>query len=76
MNDILYPYLAGIQTFHHFKIFNRYGRVMFETTDPDRGWDGNFNGAKQPMSIYIWVAEGIATDGTLIQKKGETLLLR
>ncbi|MEI8097830.1 MAG: PKD-like domain-containing protein [Sediminibacterium sp.] len=75
-NDILYPYIAGIKTFHYFKVFNRYGKLLFETKDPDTGWSGNFNGEAQPMSIYLWMAEGIAADGTLVQKKGETLLLR
>jgi gliding motility-associated-like protein len=69
-------YIAGIKTFHYFKVFNRYGKLLFETKDPDAGWSGSFNGEAQPMSIYLWMAEGIAADGTLVQKKGETLLLR
>jgi gliding motility-associated-like protein len=76
VNDVLYPYIAGITTFHYFKVFNRYGKLLFETKDPDAGWSGVFNGEPQPMSIYLWMAEGIAADGTLVQKKGETLLLR
>ena len=60
----------------HFKVYNRYGKLMFETTNPDAGWNGYFNGAPQPMGIYIWIAVGIANDGSSVQKKGETLLLR
>ena len=75
-NDVLYPYLAGIKTFQYFKVYNRYGKLMFETTNPDAGWNGYFNGAPQPMGIYIWIAVGIANDGSSVQKKGETLLLR
>lgn len=76
VNDVLYPYLAGIKEFHYFRIYNRYGQLMFQTTNPDMGWDGNFNGQHQPMSVYIWMVEGITNNGTLFQKKGETLLLR
>jgi gliding motility-associated-like protein len=76
VNDILYPYLAGIKTFQYFKVYNRFGKLLFETTNPDAGWNGSLNGTPQPMAIYIWVATGIALDGTPVQKTGETLLLR
>lgn len=76
INDVLYPYLTGIKTFRYFKIYNRYGKLMFETTNPDVGWNGSLNGTQQPMSIYIWIAVGIANDGSPVEKRGQTLLLR
>jgi gliding motility-associated-like protein len=76
VNDVLYPYLAGIKTFKYFKVYNRFNQLMFETTNPDVGWNGSRNGTPQPMAIYIWVATGIANDGSLVELKGQTLLLR
>jgi gliding motility-associated-like protein len=76
VNDVLYPYLAGIKTFKYFKIYNRFNQLMFETTNPDVGWNGSRNGTPQPMAIYIWVAVGIANDGSMVEQKGQTLLLR
>lgn len=76
MNDILYPYLSGIKQFHFFRVFNRYGKLLFETRNPDAGWDGTVNGVKQAMGVYFWVGEGTATDGSIIQKTGQVLLLR
>lgn len=76
VNDILYPYLAGIKTFQYFKVYNRFGKLLFETRDPDKGWNGTLNGLPQPMAIYIWESVGIASDGSMFNKKGETLLLR
>jgi gliding motility-associated-like protein len=76
VNDKLFSYLAGIKEFHYFKIYNRFNQVMFETKNYDEGWNGMVNGAVQPMGIYIWVAEGIANDGSLVKKSGQTLLLR
>jgi gliding motility-associated-like protein len=76
VNDVLYPYLAGIKTFKYFKVYNRFNQLMFETTNPDVGWNGSRNGTPQPMAIYIWVAVGIANDGSLVELKGQTLLLR
>ena len=76
INDKLFPYLTGIKTFQYYKVYNRFGKLMFETRNYDEGWDGTVGGTPQPMSIYIWVAAGIGTDGTLVEKRGETLLLR
>jgi gliding motility-associated-like protein len=76
INDILYPYLAGIKTFQYFKVYNRFGKLLFETRDPDKGWNGTLNGMQQPMAIYIWESVGIALDGSLVKQKGETLLIR
>ena len=76
INDVLYPYLAGIKTFQYFKVYNRQGKLLFETTNPDAGWNGSYNGSPLPMGIYIWVTVGIAIDGTSIQKTGQTVLMR
>ena len=76
VNDKLYPYLTGIKEFKYFRIYNRYNQLMFESKNYDEGWDGALNGRAQPMGIYIWVAVGIANDGSLIQRTGQTLLLR
>lgn len=75
-NDKLYPYITGIKTFQYFKVYNRFGKLMFETRNHDEGWDGTVGGTPQPMAIYIWVAAGIGLDGNMVEKKGETLLLR
>jgi gliding motility-associated-like protein len=76
VNDKLYPYLAGISEFRYFRIYNRFNQLMFESKNHDEGWNGTLNGTPQPMGIYIWVAVGVAADGSLVQKTGQTLLLR
>lgn len=76
INDKLYPYLTGVKTFQYFKVFNRFGKLMYESRNPDEGWDGTVSGTQQPMAIYIWVAMGIGLDGNPVERKGEILLLR
>lgn len=76
INDKLYPYLTGVKTFKYFKVFNRFGKLMYESRNPDEGWDGTVSGTQQPMAIYIWVAMGIGLDGNPVERKGEILLLR
>ncbi|MEI8074649.1 MAG: PKD-like domain-containing protein [Bacteroidota bacterium] len=76
INDKLYTYLTGVKTFQYFKVYNRFGKLMFETRNYDEGWDGTVGGTPQPMAIYIWVAVGVGLDGAPVERKGETLLLR
>jgi gliding motility-associated-like protein len=75
-NDVLKPILVGIQTFHYFTVYNRWGNIIFTTTDPNQGWDGTFKGVPQPIETYLWVAEGIDVNGKKIVAKGMTSLVR
>ena len=75
-NDILYPYMAGIQTFHYFKVLDKFGKMVFESKNASEGWDGTKNGTKLPMDVYLWMSEGVDYNGKLIQKTGNTLLIR
>ena len=75
-NDLLKPILVGIQTFHYFTVYNRWGNIVFTTTDPNQGWDGTFKGVPQPVETYLWIAEGIDINGRKIVAKGMTSLVR
>lgn len=76
LNDILKPILLGMKELHYFKVFNRWGKLLYSTTQKDTGWDGRFNGKAQDAATYIWMAEGINYKGDLKQKKGYTVLIR
>jgi gliding motility-associated-like protein len=76
VNDIIYAYITGISEFRYLKIINRFGKQVFETRNVDRGWDGVYNGTPQPMSVFFWLAEGVAEDGTIVQRSGQFLLMR
>jgi gliding motility-associated-like protein len=75
-NDILRPILVGIQTFHYFNVYNRWGNLIFATQDPNQGWDGTFKGVPQPVETYLWIAEGIDENGRKVVAKGMTSLVR
>lgn len=59
-----------------FRIYNRWGQKLFETTDPRQGWDGYFKGVLQPMDVYVYTLEVEFTDGTRASKKGDITLIR
>lgn len=74
-NDKLEFFLRGIKSIH-FWVFNRWGQLMFETTNPSQKWDGVFNGKPQPLETYVWIAEGTTYTGRVIRKRGQTVLIR
>ncbi len=76
INDILYPYLAGMKSLTYLKIVNKFGKIMFETKNSSQGWNGISYGEKQPMDVYLWIAEGIDNNGVIIRKDGNVLLIR
>jgi gliding motility-associated-like protein len=39
---------------NYFKVFDRWGKEVFTTTDPQGKWDGNVEGKEAPMGVYIW----------------------
>jgi gliding motility-associated-like protein len=75
-NDKLLIAAPGIETFQYFRIFNRWGNLVFETSNSSVFWDGTFKGMAQPAEVYSWFAEGISMSGNKIQRNGQTLILR
>ncbi len=59
-----------------FRIYNRWGDLVFETSDNNIGWTGVYNSIEQPVGTYIYLISGIASDGTSFIKKGNLTLLR
>lgn len=40
----------------NLKIFNRWGEIVWETNDPEVGWDGTYNGSLVKSGAYTWKA--------------------
>lgn len=59
-----------------FNIYDRWGKQVFTTTDPTKQWDGNINGEKAAVGVYVWEAVGFCSSGKLIQKTGNVTLIR
>lgn len=75
-NDILKPVGVGIAQLQQFRIFNRWGQLLFSTTQLGKGWDGTFSGIKQPAGTYVFEAIGTDQIGNRIYKKGTVVLIR
>ena len=75
-NDFLQPFMIGIKELTYFKIFNRWGELIYETHNVQPGWDGRFKGVPLEIQTVVWMLEGIGVDNQLHQAKGTTVLLR
>ena len=76
VNDLLRPILVNIPLINYFRVYNRWGQLIFETKTPGDGWNGLFKGAMQPTETYTWVFEGRDSNGNLIKASGKTILIR
>ena len=59
-----------------WRIYNRWGQVVFESDDPYDGWDGTYKGNLQPMDVYGYTLEAEFSDGSHVRKKGDITLIR
>jgi gliding motility-associated-like protein len=75
-NDEFIPFPVGIKKLNYFRVFNRWGQLLYSTTTLNRGWDGRFGGAEQASGVYIWMAEAVTMDNKIISKKGTVTLIR
>lgn len=76
INDIIRPILLGMRKLNYFKIFNRYGELVFETREMGKGWNGIFKGKALDMASFVWMAEGLTFKNQTRQKKGSVILIR
>ena len=75
-NDGLPVRVIGYIELNNFKIYNRFGELIFTTKKLNDRWDGTYKGSFQPTGAYIWMAEGKDIKGNLIKDKGSIILLR
>lgn len=75
-NDIFRPVPVGINRIDYFRVYNRWGQMVFETTQYMIGWDGKFNGQPAGAGGYVWMVKGEDYNGNAIVKKGTVLLIR
>jgi len=78
MNDLLQLFpSSAIREIEMFRVYNRWGAVVFQTNDINEYWDGTLNGKVQPNGVYIYSLEyPCEVDGRMIRKAGDVTLIR
>ncbi len=80
-NDLLHVFGKEDLRITHFRIFDRWGEMVYEdndflTNDLSRGWDGQFKGLSAQPGVYVWTVEAENVDGTVNFYNGETTLIK
>jgi gliding motility-associated-like protein len=76
-NDFLRPILMGIKEMKSFRVFNRWGQIVYDMRNGDeRGWDGRIGDMQQQTGVFIWMFEGVGLDQKNYVLKGTTVLIR
>jgi gliding motility-associated-like protein len=55
------------------KIFNRWGQLVFASNDPEKGWDGTFEGGDAATGVYVWVLNYSSTASRYQESQSYTL---
>ncbi len=76
VNDVIYVKGWGLKELISFKIYNRFGELVFESNDFNIGWDGTYNGQDQMLETYVYTVEARTWKDRVLQKKGNITLLR
>ena len=76
LNEVLTPLALGLKSVDKFIIYNRWGQLLFKTSNIGEGWDGKYKGIVQGIGTYVWYAEGTDYTNKKLQKKGTVVLIR
>lgn len=75
INDFLTVLGSQIQS-AHLNIYNRWGKMIFESTGIDQGWDGTFKGMSAEIGTYVYLVNVVYLTGEKGTATGNVLLLR
>jgi gliding motility-associated-like protein len=76
LNDVFRLTKLKYQKLVEFSVFNRWGQQVFKTTNPEKGWDGTYNGAPQDIGVYNYLIIVARPDGTNKTYSGNVTLIR
>ena len=76
LNDIFKLEHRLIKKIDEYKIFNRFGEVVFQTDDLEKGWDGTQKGTEVSAGSYVFVLKATSVFGESLSTKGTVNLVR
>jgi hypothetical protein len=76
INPVFRPIPIGISSIQYFRVYNRLGQLVYNTSAIGSGWDGMLNGIPQGPGGFVWMVKGTDYDGNTITKSGTMVLIR
>ena len=80
-NDVYYPRGSGISIIRSFRIYNRWGELLFERSniqinDESNAWNGSYNGGEPRPDVYVYVVEAVCANGQSVSLKGDVTIIK
>jgi gliding motility-associated-like protein len=76
INDMLLVRAYGVKEISVFRVFDRWGTLLFESTDPAFGWNGTFKGAHLDPAVFVWTVEGICLNDENFTSSGNVAIVK
>lgn len=76
-NDLFRPRAKGV-ALYKLRVYNRWGQLIFETDDPNKGWNGRLRDQLQPFGTYVYMVQYAyyGKETQALQQKGTFMLIR
>jgi gliding motility-associated-like protein len=75
-NTIFRPIPVGISYINYFRVYNRWGQMVYGTSVIGDGWNGEVNGRAMESGTYVWMVQGKSYTGKTVFRKGTMILVR
>jgi len=75
-NNTLRPYLYGFSKVNYFRVYNRYGQLLYSMNSDLPGWDGTIKGKPASTQTVVWMIEAIDAYGRIEKRQGTAILIR
>ncbi len=76
-NDVLYVRSTAVSDIRVFRVFDRWGALVFESNNISVGWDGTYDGKPVNPGVYVYYVEAFCPlDGSRILKKGNVTVIK
>ncbi len=75
LNDVFKPTIFGVLADYKLNIYNRFGQLIFQTSDPAKGWNGTLSGIPQLGGVYVWTCLYRLLSGKNPDEKSGTVVL-
>ena len=75
-NDVLRPLLFGNVKKFQFTVYNRWGQIIYQTAELNKGWNGNYAGSNQDSNVFVWTCTYQLEGQEIKTEKGSVVLIR
>jgi len=75
-NNIFRPLAVGVSSLAFFRVYNRWGQLVYSTTRIGDGWDGRIGGRLAESGTFIWAVQGTTYTGRTVYHRGTMVLVR